>query len=112
MPLSSYGLCDAEITMPASNPRALVRYATAGVGMTPAVVTFAPAEPAPRASSRSIQPPDSRVSRPTSRRTPPACLDKDLTTAAPMRATVPGSQRLLARSTSYAIGSEQALGHV
>ena len=69
MPLSSNGLCDAEMTMPASKPSALVRYATAGVGMTPAVVTRAAAEPAPRASSRSIQAPDSRVSRPTSSRT-------------------------------------------
>ena len=65
MPLSSNGLCDAEITRPASKPIARVTYAIAGVGMTPAVVISAPAECTPRASSRSIQSPDSRVSRPT-----------------------------------------------
>ena len=35
MPLSSNGLCDAEITTPAVYPIRGVRYATAGVGMTP-----------------------------------------------------------------------------
>ena len=33
MPLSSNGLCDAEMTSPASKPIARVTYATAGVGM-------------------------------------------------------------------------------
>ena len=36
----------------------------AGVGITPAVVIAAPSECTPRASSRSIHSPDSRVSRP------------------------------------------------
>ena len=37
MPLNSKGLCEAEITIPASAPYFKVRYATAGVGMTPRV---------------------------------------------------------------------------
>ena len=48
MPLSSKGLCDAEITTPASySSKARVRYATAGVGSTPTLVTDAPSPPAP-----------------------------------------------------------------
>ena len=35
MPLSSYGLCDALMTMPADRRSARVRYATAGVGSGP-----------------------------------------------------------------------------
>ena len=73
MPLSSKGLCDAEITIPASKPLAAVMYAIAGVGMTSAVVIVAPSDPAPRASSRSIHVPDSRVSRPMTNRG--ACPD-------------------------------------
>ena len=51
MPLSSYGLCDAEITIPASNPSVRARYAIAGVGTTPALTTVAPSAVRPRASS-------------------------------------------------------------
>src|SRR5688500_7514393 len=68
MPLSSYGLCDAEITIPASNPSVRARYATAGVGTTPALTTVAPSLVSPRASSSSIHDPDSRVSRPITNR--------------------------------------------
>jgi hypothetical protein len=64
MPLSSYGLCDAEITTPKSYPRDAVRYAIAGVGMTPALSVLPPSYAAPSDSARSIQAPDSRVSRP------------------------------------------------
>jgi hypothetical protein len=66
----------------------------AGVGITPALVTVAPSEPAPRASSSSIHVPDSRVSRPTTKRSgrsPSACrIDGRIarTSAAPSRATV------------------------
>ena len=35
MPLSSKGLCEALITMPADSRSARVRYATAGVGSGP-----------------------------------------------------------------------------
>ncbi len=35
IPLSSNGLCDALITMPADSRSARVRYATAGVGSGP-----------------------------------------------------------------------------
>ena len=41
-PLNSKVLCDAEITTEASALNFLVRYATAGVGITPSVLTFAP----------------------------------------------------------------------
>ena len=47
MPLSSNGLWDAEITTPASYAFARVRYAIAGVGTMPALVTAAPAPDAP-----------------------------------------------------------------
>ena len=53
---------------PRRSRAARVRYATAGVGTTPALVTDAPSPHAPCASSASIQAPDSRVSRPTSSR--------------------------------------------
>ena len=66
MPLSSNGLCEAEMTAPRSYPAVRVKYATAGVGTTPAVATSAPSLAAPWASSASIQSPDSRVSRPMS----------------------------------------------
>src|SRR5688572_24956475 len=90
MPLSSNGLCDAEITMPASKSISRATYATAGVGMTPPLVRCPPAEPIPRASSRSIHSPDSRVSRPTMNRTSPAgrWWERVRTSAAPSRATV------------------------
>ena len=38
MPLSSNGLCDALMTMPADSRSARVRYATAGVGSGPAQI--------------------------------------------------------------------------
>src|SRR5581483_1563009 len=97
MPLSPYGLCDAEMTTPASNACVRVRYATAGVGTTPALVTTAPSPDAPCASSASIHVPDSRVSRPTRKRSAgraaggcgPAASAR--TSAAPSRRTVGGS---------------------
>jgi hypothetical protein len=53
MPLSSNGLCDAEITTPACRRNARVRYATAGVGTGPARYTSMPAaiKPASKADS-------------------------------------------------------------
>ena len=54
--------------MPASKPSVRARYATAGVGTTPALTTVAPSLVNPRASSSSIQVPDSRVSRPITKR--------------------------------------------
>ena len=68
MPLSSNGLCDAEMTTPAVYPMRGVRYAIAGVGMMPAPVNDPPWLAMPNASSRSIQAPDSRVSRPERKR--------------------------------------------
>ena len=56
------------MTRPASNPIERVTYATAGVGRIPAVVRTADSDRTPRASSRSIHSPDSRVSRPTRNR--------------------------------------------
>ena len=54
MPLSWNGLWDAEMTRPAAKPWLRVRCATAGVGMTPALTTVAPAAVAPTARSRSM----------------------------------------------------------
>src|SRR5947209_4531396 len=88
MPLSSNGLCEAEITMPRSYAAERVRYATAGVGTTPALVTRAPSLAAPCASSDSIHPPDSRVSRPTRIRIAIVVGGSARTTAAPRRRTV------------------------
>ena len=62
----------------------------AGVGSDAATVTVAPADAAPRASSRSIHSPDSRVSRPTT--IDGGCAARaSRTIAAPSRATVGGS---------------------
>src|SRR5215470_11561624 len=91
MPLSSNGLCDAEITIPRSYPADRVRYATPGVGTTPALVTCAPSPAAPCASSASIQAPDSRVSRPTRILGDDEPCGSARTTAAPSRRTVDGS---------------------
>ena len=87
MPLSSNGLCDAEMTTPAVKSLDRVRYATPGVGMTPALTTSAPHARAPCASSRSSHTPDSRVSRPMSTRGA-ARRGSARTSAAPMRRTV------------------------
>ena len=54
MPLSSYGLCDADITIPASSLKALVRKATPGVGIGPTNITFMPIEQIPDVSALSI----------------------------------------------------------
>ena len=43
MPLSCHGLCEAEMTTPAANRCVCVRKAMAGVVMTPALSTDAPA---------------------------------------------------------------------
>src|SRR5262249_55500244 len=91
IPLSSNGLCEAEITTPASKPAVRVRYATAGVGTTPVLTTTAPSPEAPCASSASIQTPDSRVSRPTSNRGNSLVGGSGRTTAAPRGRTVVGS---------------------
>jgi hypothetical protein len=88
IPLSWKGLCEAEMTMPASKSISRVTYAMAGVGMTPALVTVAPADPAPLASSRSIHSPDSRVSRPTIIWSGASATRIARTSAAPRRATV------------------------
>ena len=47
MPLSSNGLCEAEITMPAAAPRERVMCAMAGVGMGPSSITSTPAADSP-----------------------------------------------------------------
>ena len=69
MPLSSNGLCEAEITTPASKS-ARARQVRDGRRRHDArrSSTVAPSPRAPCASSASIQAPDSRVSRPMSRR--------------------------------------------
>src|SRR3954464_723964 len=82
------------MTTPASYPAVRVRYATAGVGTTPALVTTAPSPVAPYASSASIHSPDSRVSRPTNTRGEPVRCGNARTSAAP-------SRRIVWRSSGY-----------
>src|SRR5437588_899967 len=64
MPLSAYGLCDAEITAPGDASGA-ERHATSGVGATPSRATSTPSEDNPAARDASSIGPDRRVSRPT-----------------------------------------------
>src|ERR1700752_691952 len=64
IPLSWYGLCDALMTTPADARCLRVKNATPGVVMTPAERHSTPALFAPSISARSIDSPDSRVSRP------------------------------------------------
>src|SRR5882724_3159749 len=68
-----------------------VRKAIAGVGTTPALVTAAPSPHAPCASSASIHPPDSRVSRPTRNWGDAVPCGSARTNAAPRRRTAGGS---------------------
>jgi hypothetical protein len=53
MPLSSCGLCEAEMTMPASARSERVRCATAGVGIGPSRRTSTPAATRPASSADS-----------------------------------------------------------
>ena len=66
MPLSSYGLCDAEITAPAAACSSRVSTATPGVGSTPSNNTSQPAEVMPAANAASSISPEIRVSLPIS----------------------------------------------
>src|SRR5579875_444743 len=63
MPLSSYGLCDAEITAASCNPWRRTSSGAAGVGRTPPSSTSPPAAVTPAAIAASSISPDSRVSR-------------------------------------------------
>src|SRR5882672_2916854 len=94
MPLSSKGLCEAEITAPAVYPMRGVRYAMAGVGMIPAPVSDPPWLLMPKASSRSIHAPDSRVSRPERNRVGWPCPSA--------RASAPPRRRTVGGSSGYA----------
>src|SRR5262245_4266750 len=83
------------MTTPASySEYARVRYAIAGVGTTPALVTSAPSPAAPYANSSPIQTADSRVSLPSSicgrfaSAGAPRLCDIARTSAAPRRRTV------------------------
>src|SRR5918996_3402359 len=60
----------------------------AGVGITPALVSVPPSLVMPAASSRSIQAPDSRVSRPARKRTLPEPDRSARVSAAPSRRIV------------------------
>src|SRR5436190_18370455 len=64
MPLSSNGLCDAEITTPASHRIDEVMSAMPGVGSGPVSQTSAPIATMPEASADSNMYPESRVSLP------------------------------------------------
>ena len=54
MPLSWYGLCEAEIITPRSARSERVSSATAGVGSGPTRITFMPIEMKPAVSAGSI----------------------------------------------------------
>src|ERR1700733_11590381 len=65
MPLSSMGLCEAEIITPAAASMLLVMAATAGVGTMPSCTTWRPVDVMPATIAPSSIGPDKRVSRPT-----------------------------------------------
>src|SRR6266508_3104652 len=65
MPLYSEGLCEAEMTAPASAPRSVVRKATDGVVHTPSRTASPPAEQMPEVRAASRNSPEARVSLPT-----------------------------------------------
>ena len=65
MPLYSGGLCEAEMTTPASQASSRVSSATPGVGMMPASSAVPPMLMTPAASADSSMSPDRRVSLPT-----------------------------------------------
>ena len=62
IPLYSTGLCDAEIITPASAPYSLVKWATAGVGITPSTTASAPTDNIPATNAASNISPDILVS--------------------------------------------------
>ena len=68
MPLSSNGLCEAEIMTPRSARIERVSIATAGVGIGPSWSTSMPTEVKPAISAVSIMYPESRVSLPITTR--------------------------------------------
>ncbi len=65
IPLNSTGLWEADITTPASTLYFFVRYAIAGVGITPTYTTLAPTEQAPAIKAFASISPEIRVSHPT-----------------------------------------------
>src|ERR1700738_3751121 len=65
IPLSSIGLCEAEIITPAAASMLLVIAATAGVGTMPSCTTVRPGDVIPATIAPSSIGPDKRVSRPT-----------------------------------------------
>src|SRR5579875_418145 len=89
MPLSWKGLCEAEITTPASARIVRVRYAMPGVGRGPTNSTSAPTEQIPEASAVSSIYPERRVSLPTStRRWRPPLRRKTWAKARPSRSAI------------------------
>ena len=87
MPLSSCGLWEAEITIPALAPTARVSCATAGVGIGPSSRTRAPAAISPASSADSSMYPDSRVSLPISTEPSPPARISAAPAARPRRST-------------------------
>ena len=77
MPLSSAGLCDAEMTTPSAPPQSRVSVATPGVVITPARPTSMPTDWNPAASALSMSGPEARVSRPMMTRPRPGPLRAD-----------------------------------
>src|SRR4051794_38834546 len=63
MPLSRYGLCDADTTAARSKPKRRSSSGAPGVGSTPPSSACPPAAATPAASAASSISPDSRVSR-------------------------------------------------
>ncbi len=85
MPLSVHGLCDAEITTPAANPRDRARYATPGVVITPALCTTTPTAAIPADTRSAIQALDSRVSWPINAWAFPAVRIRSCPSARPIK---------------------------
>ena len=63
MPLSRYGLCEADSTTPRANPWRRISSGAPGVGRIPPSIASPPAAATPAATAASSISPDSRVSR-------------------------------------------------
>jgi len=100
MPLSRYGLCDAEIITPAWNGPVRVSQATPGVVITPACRTRTPWLASPPATSSAIHCPDSRVSIPI-RTSGPIRISGSASRVVTSRAKATPKANMVAGSSGY-----------
>src|SRR5579862_2359570 len=122
MPLSAYGLCEAEITAARSKPPSRKSSGAAGVGRMPPSATCAPAEASPAAIAASSISPDSRVSRMTSARgasrplcrtaARPSASASDAVTSTPARPRTPSVPNSLRATCATSRGATLALGEL